>query len=175
MASIFGAKALGISTQRLALCFLVIQFVAFVGAMVCGRLADAWSHKNVILITLVLYCGVVIWAVFMHKEWEFWILGVVVGLIMGGSQAAARSLYALLIPPGRSGEFFSLFSIVGKVSSLIGPFVFGVTAQFYGLRAGVASMLIFFLVGGAILLGVNEARGKNEVQSALLSSKGEFK
>jgi UMF1 family MFS transporter len=157
MASIFGAKQLGMSTPQLALCYLMIQFVAFVGALVCGRLADSWSHKKVLLLTLMVYCGVTVWAVFMTRVVEFWMMGAIVGVVLGGSQAAARSLYSLMIPAGRTGEYFGLFSVVGKASSVFGPLVFGVTAQFFGLRAGVASLLLFFIGGAALLFAVNEA------------------
>jgi UMF1 family MFS transporter len=157
MASIFGAKALGMSTGQLALCFLMIQFVAFVGALVCGRLADGWSHKKVILSTLTVYIGVIIWGAVMTSQRQFWLLGAIVGLILGGTQAASRSLFALMTPPEKSSEFFAFFSIIGKVGALVGPFVFGLVSQFYGLRAGVASLLFFFIVGGGILLGVIES------------------
>lgn len=158
MASIFGAKALGMSAQELGMCYLMIQFVAFGGAFLCGHLADRWGHKNVVMTTLVIYMAVVIWTVFMKRSSEFWMLGVVVGLVMGGSQAATRSLFSSMIPPGRSSEFFAFGGIVGKAATVIGPFVFGVVAQNLGLRPAVASLLVFFVVGGALLFGVKEHR-----------------
>ncbi len=160
MASIFGAKVLGMNGGQLALCYLMIQFVAFMGALVLGRLADVWDHKSVILCTLVIFAGVVLWGLVIQHVWQFWILGAVVGLVMGGAQAASRSLFSVLIPEERAGEFFSLFSLVGKAASLVGPFVFGVVSQFYGIRAGVGSLLVFFVVGGAILFSVDEKRGR---------------
>ena len=156
MASIFGAKELGMTTGQLALCFLFIQFVAFIGAMACGRLADAWGHKRVILLTLFLYMGAISWAVVMKTPAEFWGLGAIVGIVLGGSQAASRSFFARLVPIEKSSEFFALFSIVGKAAAFMGPLVFGIAAQFWGLRAGVASLLVFFVVGGSVLLPVRE-------------------
>lgn len=157
MASIFGAKELNMSAAELALCYLVIQFVAFVGAMVFGRLADAWSHKKVILTTLLVYTVMIVWAIGMKRSWEFWTMGVIIGIVLGGSQAAARSLFAVMIPPERSTELFALYAVVGKAAALIGPAVFGLVAQFAGLRMGIASLLVFFVVGGAILFTVNES------------------
>lgn len=87
-------------------------------------------------------------------------MGVAIGVVLGGSQAAARSLYAVMIPPERSGEFFALYAVVGKAAALIGPAVFGLVSQFAGLRAGIASLLIFFLIGGGLLLTVNETKGR---------------
>jgi UMF1 family MFS transporter len=158
MASIFGAQALGMSPVQLGFCFLLIQFVAFWGALVCGKWADRWSHKNVVLLTLAVYGAVVLWGVFMKTTIEFWLLGIVVGLILGGSQAASRSLFSLLVPAARSGESFALFSVVGKASSLVGPFMFGLINQVAGLRAAVGSLLIFFVVGGALLFFVKEKK-----------------
>lgn len=160
MAAVVGAQALGMSSQQLGLCYLAIQFVAFLGAIVFGQLADRWSHKKVVLVTLVIYVFVVIWGVVMKSPTEFWILGLVLGLILGGSQAASRSLFALYVPEDRSGAFFGVYSVVGKASSLVGPLLFGFVNQTVGLRTAVASLLIFFVVGGWILMGVREPRIK---------------
>src|SRR4051812_39324799 len=99
-----------------------------------GRWGGRWGHKQGILLTLAIYTLVTLWAIGMKTSTEFWILGVVIGLILGGSQAASRSLFSLMIPRDRSAEFFALFSVVGKASALLGPFVFGVVNQLYGLR-----------------------------------------
>jgi UMF1 family MFS transporter len=160
MASIFGAKELGMSSTQLALVYLMVQFVAFLGAMVFGRLADAWSHKNVLLTTLAVYTGLIVWAVVMTSAREFWAMAVVVGIVLGGSQAAARSLYAVMIPPERAGEFFALYAVVGKAAALIGPAVFGLASQLGGVRAGIASLLVFFVLGGLFLFSVDETRGR---------------
>lgn len=162
MASIFGAKELGLNPGQLALIYLLVQFVAFVGALFWGRVADAWNHKNVIVCTVALFAGITVWAVMVTKPWEFWLLGAVVGGVMGGVQAASRSLFSLMIPPENAGEFFSFFSIIGKATSLVGPFVFGIVSQFHGIRAGVGSLIVFFVLGGAILLTVDEKRGRAE-------------
>ncbi len=156
MAAVVGAQALGMPAQELGLCYLAIQFVAFIGAIVFGRLADHWSHRKVILLTLAVYVLAVLWAVFMKSSREFWVLGLVIGLILGGSQAASRSLFTLFVPDDRSGAFFGVFSVVGKASSLFGPLLFGIVNQMAGLRVAVASLLVFFVVGGMILWGVRE-------------------
>ena len=160
MASVFGAQALGMATSDLAACYLLIQFVAFCGAMVAGTMADRAGHKVVIMGTLAVFLVCVFWAAVIRRPAEFWTLGVLIGLVMGGAQAASRSLYSLLVPPQKAGEFFALFSIVGKAASLLGPFVFGVAAQAFGIRPAVASLGLFFLVGAAILVKVNERRGR---------------
>lgn len=160
MASIFGAKALGMSAAQIAACYLMIQFVAFIGALLAGRFADAVGHKKVVAATLAVFLAAVVWGAFIRTPGEFWVLGVVVGLVMGGVQAASRSLYSLLIPAEKAGELFALFSVVGKAASLAGPFVFGLAAQFLGLRPAVAVIGVFFVAGGALLFSVDERRGR---------------
>jgi len=158
MAAIFGSQALGMSIAQLSLCILMIQFVAFIGALVFGELADRWSHKKSILVALFIYVIVVLWAVFMKSQLEFWVMGFIIGIILGGSQAASRSFYAQMVPKGEEGEFFSVYSIVGKAAAVMGPFVFGVVTQFLSLRMAVGSLLIFFVSGGLILYFVHEER-----------------
>ena len=160
MASVFGAKALGMASSDLAACYLMIQFVAFGGAMAAGAMADKAGHKGVIIATLVVFLLCVGWAAIIRRPSEFWVLGIFIGLVMGGAQAASRSLYSLLVPAHKAGEFFALFSIVGKAASLLGPLVFGIAAQAWGIRPAVAMIGAFFLVGGAILCRVDEKRGR---------------
>jgi UMF1 family MFS transporter len=155
-ASVVGAELLHMSPAELIQCFLMIQAVAFVGALGFGVLADRWRHKTVIGLTLIVYVGVVLWAARMTSRTEFWILGAVLGLVLGGSQAASRSFMGALTPPEQSGEFFGFYGVVGKLTAVAGPFVFGAVSQGAGLRYGILSLLVFFLVGGVILLFVEE-------------------
>jgi MFS transporter, UMF1 family len=64
----------------------------------------------------------------------------------------------VMVPPEKSTEFFALFSIIGKAGSLVGPFVFGIVSQFFGLRAGVGSLLVFFVIGAGLLFRVQEQK-----------------
>ncbi|OGR82045.1 MAG: hypothetical protein A2901_04390 [Elusimicrobia bacterium RIFCSPLOWO2_01_FULL_54_10] len=156
MASIFGARELGFSTTQLIGCFLMIQGVAFVGSLVFGQVADRFSHKKAIATTLFIYIGICFWAVGIKTQQQFWILGAVVGLVLGGSQAASRSLLSLLTPPEHSAQFFGFFALTGKLSSSIGPVVFGLIAQMFHLRLAVLSLAVFFAVGLSILYFVKE-------------------
>jgi UMF1 family MFS transporter len=109
MASIFGAKEIGLTTSQLALIYLMVQFVAFGGALFWGRMADTWNHKSVITCTVGIFVGIVSWAVVLRHPWEFWVLAAVVGMAMGGVQAASRSFFSLLIPPSRPENSFRSF------------------------------------------------------------------
>ncbi len=151
MASIFGAKELGFSQGDLILCFLMIQAVAFLGALAFGWAADHVGHKPSIATTLIIYIGVCLWGSLIRTRGEFWILGAVVGLILGGSQAASRSFLSIMVPEEKSAQFFGFFALTGKLSMAVGPAVFGLVSQIYSLRAAVASLSIFFALGLVIL------------------------
>lgn len=163
MAAIFGAKELAMSQGELTLCFLMIQGVAFFGSLLFGALADRLGHKSSISITLLVFMVICLWAVFMKTKMEFWILGAIVGTILGGSQAASRSFLALLVPPERSAQFFGFFALTGKLATVIGPFVFALLAQFYSLRSAVAGLILFFAAGLALLSFVKEPTPQEKV------------
>lgn len=167
MASIFGNQELHMTSAELIVFFLMIQFIAFGGALVFGWLADFLGNRRTILISLAGWLLVLLWGwqlgIFGDAKREFWILGVVTALVMGGSQAASRSLQAALIPPHRSAEFFSFFGISGKFASAIGPLIFGLAVFLTGsLRLGILSLLIFFAAGFVLLWKVDEATGRAE-------------
>ncbi len=155
-ASIFGVKELGFSQADMIRCFLMIQAVAFFGALLFGSLADKVGHKRSISATLWIYIGVCIWAYFMKTRAEFWILGAVVGLILGGSQAASRSLLVLLNPPEKNTEFFGFFALTGKLSTVFGPLFFALMSQLFSIRAAVGGLSMFFVLGLIILYFVRE-------------------
>lgn len=165
MAAIFGNQELNFSSTDLILFFLMVQGIAFAGSLWFGHLADRVGNRNTVLISLGGWLAVVLWGwrlgIFGDPAQEFWLLGVITGIVMGGSQAASRSLQALLIPPRHAAEFFSFFGISGKFSSAVGPLIFGMAVWATGsLRLGILSLLAFFLSGFLLLLAVSEARGR---------------
>ena len=167
MASIFGDQELHMTSASLILFFLLIQGVAFIGSLVFGWLADRIGNKRTILISLIGWLIVVIWGwqlgIFGNAQVEYWWLGVLAGTVMGGSQAASRSLQAALIPPERSAEFFSFFGISGRFASAVGPLIFGLAVLLTGnLRTGILSLIVFFAGGYLILLTVNERVGHQQ-------------
>lgn len=156
MASVFGAQALGMSQGELIGCFLMIQAVAFFGALAFGHLADRIGHKLSIQITLAVYLVVCLWGAFVRTKAEFWIMGAIIGIILGGSQAASRSFLSLMIPPEDSAQFFGFFALAGKLATAVGPLFFGLVTQFWSIRAAVAGLALFFAVGMAALAQVRE-------------------
>ena len=161
MAAIFGKTALGLDTGTLIGTLLLTQFVAWPGALVFARVAGRIGSKRAIMITLALWVGIVTYAYFLTSALEFWILGGMVGLVLGGSQAISRSLYAQLIPKGRPAEFFGFFTISGKFASIFGPLVFGlITDLSDNPRNAIVSLVLFFVVGMVMLGLVDVKRGR---------------
>lgn len=161
MAAIFGKTALGLDTGTLIGTLLLTQFVAWPGALVFARLAERIGSKKAIMMALVLWVGIVTYAYFLTSALEFWILGGMVGLVLGGSQAISRSLYAQLIPKARSAEFFGFFTISAKFASIFGPLIFGlITDLSDNPRNAIVSLVLFFVVGIVMLSLVNVKRGR---------------
>jgi UMF1 family MFS transporter len=152
MATIYGAEELRFGPQVLMLTLLVIQGIASIGALLFGRLAERIGSKHAIMVTLVLWSGVVIYAYFIRTTTEFFVLGGVVGLVLGGSQALSRSFYGSMIPESASAEFFGFYTVFSKFSAIWGPLVFATVRQFTGTARLSIISLIFFFVAGLILL-----------------------
>jgi len=164
MAAIFGDQELHLASGSLIMFFLLVQAVALVGSLIFGWLADRIGNRASILISLIGWLIVVVWGwqlgIFGDALREYWWLGVVAGLVMGGSQAASRSLQANLIPPAKSAEFFSFFGISSRFASAIGPLIFGLAVFLTGsLRLGILSLIVFFAAGFVLLLTVDESEG----------------
>jgi MFS transporter, UMF1 family len=155
MSTIYGKEELGLPVSALMLTLLLIQFVAFAGSLAFSRLARHIGAKRALILSLVIWSGIVLYAFFITTIWQFMLLGVMVGLVLGGSQALSRSLYAAMIPREESAQYFSFFSIMTKMSSIGGPLVFALVRQFTGSsRLSVLAILFFFLVGILLLLFV---------------------
>jgi UMF1 family MFS transporter len=159
MASVFMAQELfiarGLQTDQsfLLSIFLMVQFVAILGALLFERLAYAITTKKAILISLVLWSGVVIYGYgFLQTTTDAWAMGVVIAIVLGGSQALSRSLFSRMIPPGREASFFGIYEVSERGTSWLGPLVFGaVVSVTNSYRHALLSLIIFF-VGGMVVL-----------------------
>jgi len=153
----FAADELGVATDMLLVLVLMIQFVAFGGAMLFGRLANRVGAKRAIIVSLVIWTGVVIFAyAFLYEEWQLFVLGFVLALVLGGSQALSRSLFSQMIPADHEAEYFGFYEISERGTSWLGPLLFAAAVQMTGSqRVAIVSLIVFFALGLILLVGVN--------------------
>jgi UMF1 family MFS transporter len=144
-------------------CILLVQFVGIPFAILFGRLADRIGAKRGILLALVGYVGICVWASRVTETWEFVVMAVMVGMVQGGAQALSRSLFSSLVPKHKSGEFFGLFSTLDKFAGILGPLVFGLAPS---SRAAVLWVIAFFVVGAALLALVDVEKGRRAAREA---------
>jgi UMF1 family MFS transporter len=175
MASVFMAQELfisrGLKTDQsfLLSIFLMVQFVAIIGALLFERLAYAIGTKKSILISLVLWAGVVVYGYgFLTTTSEAWIMGAVIAIVLGGSQALSRSLFSRMIPLGREASFFGIYEVSERGTSWLGPLIFGaVVAATNSYRQALLSLIIFFVVGIIILSLADTDRAIHEAGNLL--------
>ncbi len=150
---LFIARGLPTDQSFLLGIFLMVQFVAIFGALIFERLAYAIKTKNAILVSLVLWCGVVIYGYgFLRTTTDAWAMGVVIAIVLGGSQALSRSLFSRMIPEGREASFFGLYEVSERGTSWLGPLLFGVVvAATDSYRQALLSLIVLFVVGTIIL------------------------
>ena len=161
MATIYGTEELGLSTTALMVTLLLVQVVAIGGALIFSRVANRIGARRSVMFALVLWSGVVTYGYFIHTATEFFILGMVVGIVLGGTQALSRSFYGAMIPEQASAEFYGFYSVFSKFSSIWGPVTFGVIKQITGsARLAIISLMIFFIVGLILLGFVDEEKAK---------------
>jgi MFS transporter, UMF1 family len=171
-ASVYGEKQLGFDTSVLIATILLVQFVAFGGALLFGRLAERYGSRRIILGGLGVWMLVVTTGYFLPADniALFLALAVGIGLVMGGTQALSRSFFSLLIPRGREAEYFSLYQACERGTSWLGTLVFGVVHQVTdSYRPAIFALIVFFLVGGALLSRVDPERGIREAGNTMPS------
>ncbi|MFI6240040.1 MFS transporter [Micromonospora sp. NPDC050795] len=157
LASQYGTEELRLEQSTLIITILLVQFLAFGGALSLGALARRIGAWKTVLLSLVLWTGVIIAAFRLPAEAPvpFMVLGAAIGLVLGGSQALSRSLFSQLIPTGKEGEYYGFYEISDKGTSWLGPLAFGLVFQLTSsYRVGLVSLLIFFVVGFLLLAAV---------------------
>lgn len=158
-AGIFASETLKLSTEQLIYFFMIVQGSALVGSLIFGWLTNLIGARGSIVVTLVIWIGVVIAAYFITTAGAFYILGAVAGMALGSSQSSSRTLMALLTPDEKRTEFFGFYDgFFGKASAVVGPLVFGEVAQSIGQRPAMLVIGIFFVLGIILLYRVPDAR-----------------
>ncbi len=155
---IYAAGTFGFTFDEIFIFGIVLNVAAGSGAYLLSFADDKLGGKTLLLISIAgLFCGVLA-TVLTESRVVFWISGVLIGIFSGPNQSASRSFMARLIPAKRETEFFGFYAFSGKATSFMGPLLLGIfTAYFHSQRAGIAVILVFFVIGGIILSFVKES------------------
>ncbi|HWU21671.1 MAG TPA: MFS transporter [Nocardioides sp.] len=168
-ASIYGSKQLHLGESVLIAAILMIQFVAFGGALLFGRVAARYGAYRCIVGGTVAWMVIVVLAMFLpdRNVAAFLSAGVAIAIVMGGTQALSRSFFSMLIPRGRAGEYFALYNACERGTSWVGTLLFGVVFQVTGsYRPAILSLIVLFVLGLVVLLRVDPVRGVAEARLA---------
>lgn len=161
MATAYG-KALGLDSTGLLLALLLTQFVAFPCAILFGVLSQKYNVEKLILVCILSYLGISIFAFFLAHQWQFWMLAVWVGMFQGGIQALSRSYFTKIVPSDQTGEFFGLYDICGKGAAILGTTIVSVVSQFTGsVNKGVGMISIMFVLGIFLFIKASKTPGRN--------------
>ena len=157
---IYAAGTFGMNTAEIIVFGIALNVAAGTGAFAFGFVDDKIGGKATVMISLValtIATGLAVWA--PTRTW-LWIAGMLLGIFAGPAQSASRSLMGRFVPPDRQGEFYGFYALSGKFTSFMGPLLLGVATQaFNSQRAGIGTILIFFLIGFVVLSTVDERAG----------------
>jgi UMF1 family MFS transporter len=146
--------------------YLLVQVTALVGAFLLSKPTDTWGPKRVVSLSLLLWCIVSVSAFLVQGKSWFWLVACIAGLGLGSVQAGTRAFFTQFIPKGKEGEYFGIYSLVGKTAAIIGPLVFGQVSMAFGSqRPAILSIAAFFIAGLAILSRV-KGGGPNVLRQA---------
>ncbi len=169
LAAIYAEQAMGFKTSDTIILILVVNLTASLGAIAFGHVQDRIGHKATIALTLLGWLLTIIVAWAAQSRGLFWIAANLAGLCLGASQSAGRALVGYLSPAQRRGEFFGLWGLAVKLSSIFGPITYGTVTLLSGgdHRRALLTVGIFFVIGLLILASINVQRGRvSALQSA---------
>jgi Permeases of the major facilitator superfamily len=176
--------SIGFDSNDLIVALLIVQFVGFPSALVFGYLGEKWGVRKSIFLAIGIYICVTIWGMMMREKYEFYVLAIVIGLVQGGIQSLSRSYYSRIIPKNHAAEYFGFYNMLGKFAAIIGPALIGVVGLWsrrllmpespseeqiievgqLASRWSIGSIVILFLIGGILLVFVDEEKGKEEAR-----------
>jgi UMF1 family MFS transporter len=163
---VFASKTLGMSAKDLAMVVLMIQFLATPAAIAVGWISDRVGPKRTLLACLVVWCGLLTAAYFVRAPWQFWCMGAVLSLVMGGTQSVSRGIMGLMTPPSKSAEFFGFFNLSARATSMVGPILFSqVLVLTTSANLAIVSLLVFIVAGAAVVCAVNLPRGIEQAKA----------
>ncbi len=162
LAAIYAQQAMGFDTRQTIQLILLVNVTAAIGALVFGYVQDRIGHKRAVGITLLGWLAMVALAYTAVEPSRFWLAANLAGLCLGASQSAGRAFIGYLSPAARRAEFFGLWGLAVKLSSILGPMTYGAAVWASGGDHRLAMLFTgaYFLVGLAVLLGVDVQRGR---------------
>ena len=162
LAAVYAQQVMGFSTRGTLVLILVVNITAAAGAFAFGQIQDRLGHVRTLVVTLAGWLAAVVLAYLAEGATLFWIVANLVGLCLGSTQSAGRALVGYLSPPARTAEFFGLWGLAVKLSSILGPITYGVVTWVTAGNHRFAMLVtgVFFLIGIAILAGLDVKRGR---------------
>mgnify|MGYP003286320171 FL=1 len=160
LASYFASDELMMGTSELIITMLIIQLVGILGAFTFARLSMRTNNIFTLGVIILIWVVICISAYFIQTPTQFYILAFAVGMVMGGVQSISRSTYSKLLPPTKdTASFFSFYDVCERVGTVLGTLSFGYVAERLGsMRYSVVALVVFFIIGGTLLLFVQMKR-----------------
>lgn len=156
---IYAAAVFAMTDKEVLQFGISLNITAGIGAATFAFFDDRFGSKRMILLSLL---GLIIpgtLAIIVVSKWQFWILGLLLGIFIGPVQASSRSLMARIAPPHLRNEMFGFYVLSGKATAFLGPFLYSGIAFLTGsLRWGMSSVVLLFLLGGLLMLTVSEKK-----------------
>jgi len=160
-ASIYGATVFAMTPQEMIIYFVIAQPASFLGAVLFGYIMDILGAKKSINLTLLIWIIVIEGAYLCVTKRQFYLVGLGAGFAMGASQSLSRTMFAQFTPHSKSTEFFGFYGVMGRLSSLLSPLVYGWIAIYTSnQRYSILSILLFFIIGLVLLQTVDEKKGQ---------------
>jgi MFS transporter, UMF1 family len=159
---------LGVGVTVLLGVVVLVQLIAFPSAIIYGKLTKKYGGKVMIYAGIIIYAVSVVITSFINEDrtWLMWVVGILVGSAQGGIQSISRSYFARMLPLEKANEFFGFFSVFGKFSGIISPFLLAIAIGAWGTNMAVLVLLVPLLAGAALLWFVNEKKQIEELESA---------
>jgi len=145
---VLAAGTFGFSSSQVIVFAIAGNVVAGLGAVLGGRLDDAWGPRRVILVSLAALLIAATPLLFLQEQWLFWVCGLALCAFVGPAQSAARSYLSRITTPGDEGEYFGLYSTTGRALSFLAPALFTVFVSVFGAQIwGVLGIMIILAIG----------------------------
>lgn len=162
LAAIYAQQVMGFGTGDTIFLILIVNITAALGAFIFGSVQDKVGHISTISITLIGWVLMVLLAWGAEGPALFWVSATLAGLCLGASQSSGRALVGYFSPASHRAEFFGLWGLAVKLSSILGPITYGLISWITHGDHRLAMLVtgIYFIIGLIILRGVNVERGR---------------